>query len=192
MIITQPANFVTLDEAKKHLKKTGTADDGDLPGFITAAEAMIVDRIGQVAAVTAVEDLDGNLRELALTHQPVISITSVQELPGLTTVPEGDEGANVDGWVFSNLFGVLRHTVVFPNRIRITYQAGRDPIPGNIRLAALELTAHLWRSQRGETNTRPSFGGADEYPLTAGLPAAHYALPIRVRELLGEPMTGFA
>lgn len=193
MITTVPADFITVDEVKLHLNKTNTDDDVELAGFISAAQQMVIARVGQVSAVTAIEEFDGGLDEIALTHQPVISVTSVQELPGLELIPEGDEGAGTDGWVLSNLLGVLRHTVVFPNRFRVTYQAGRDPVPGNIRLAALELAAHLWQSQRGSSNARPSFGDAGgEYPLTAGLPAAYYSLPIRVRELLGEPMTGFA
>lgn len=184
MITSLPADFLILPEVKEHLNKTSTDDDTELGGFIDAAQQMIVDRIGQVSPVTAVEDLDGAQPVLLLRHRPIVSVTSVETLPGLDAVPEADEPGGVAGWVLVNPEGVLRHTSTFPTRVRVTYEAGRDPLPANIRMAGLELVHHLWESQRNDANRRPSFQQREDFPVTAGLPGAAYSLPIRVRELL--------
>lgn len=183
MITTQPDDFITVAEVKTHMDKTdGTVDDAEMAGFVSAACQMIRERVGEVSEVTAVVEHHPHGDVLVLDHRPVIEITTVQQLPGLAAVPEADEGAGTSGWVLVSLEGVMRHTSCWPGRVRVTYQAGRDPLPGNIRLAALELAAHLWRSsQLNSGGGRPAFGDSE----TPIMPGSAYALPIRVRELLG-------
>jgi hypothetical protein len=150
---------------------------------VATACQMIRSRIGEVAPVTAVVDVSTRRRDvLVLEHRPVISITSVQVLPGLAAVAAGDEGTGVDGWVLSAKdAAILRHTSRFPARVRVTYQAGRDPVPANVGLAAKELTAHLWRGPKlNAGGGRPSLSGD-----SATMVGSTFALPIRVRELLG-------
>jgi hypothetical protein len=182
VITTQPADFVTVDEVKTHTNKSGTADDAELGGFVSAACRMIRERIGEVSAVTAVEDARAR-RQIVLEARPVISVTSVQTLPGLTAVPAADPSTGVAGWSLDGGAGVLTHTSRWPSQsVRVTYQAGRSPLPGNVRLAALELAAHLWRSsQLNSGGVRPLMTDS-EAPV---MPGSAYALPIRVRELLG-------
>lgn len=185
MITTPPADFITVDELKTHMDKADKADSADnaeMAGFVSAACEMIRGRVGEVSEVTAVVEHCPHGDVLVLDHRPVIEITTVQQLPGLTAIPEADEGTGTAGWVLESPEGVLRHTSCWSGRVRVTYQAGRDPVPGNVRLAALELAAHLWRSsQQNSGGTRPAFGDS-ETPIMVG---SAYALPIRVRELLG-------
>lgn len=182
MITTDPADWLAVSDVKAHLNKTGSGDDAELAGFVAAAQSMIVERIGQVSAVTAVEVLDGGSDVLVLAHPPIQEVTSVVALPSGDVVPAADEEAGTDGWTLVNREGVLAHTTVFPARMRVTYTAGREPLPGNIRMAGLELVAHLWRaSQHNNGGRRPQFGEAD----ASVVPGTAYALPIRVRELLG-------
>lgn len=199
MITTSPVpDFITVEDAKKHLVKTDDADDAELEGFVSAACSMIVDRIGQVSAVEAVDEADHRgfrrLRAIVLEDHPVVSVTAVQVVGG-ETVPAADPDNHVDGWVLDGGAGVLRHTGLWPRGIiRVTYTAGRVPLPGNVRLAALELTSHMWRSMKlNATGGRPALSGMDEVVM----PGAAYALPFRVRELLGlgaqptaEPLVG--
>lgn len=183
MITTNPVDFITVAEVKTHMDKAGgTVDDVEMSGFVASACQMIRERIGEVSAVTAVVEHCTRRDVIVLEHRPVISITKVERLPGLALVPPGDAGTGVAGWVLESLEGILRHTHCWPGSVRVTYQAGRTPLPGNVRLAGLELAAHLWRSsQLNSGGTRPAFGDS-ETPVMVG---SAYALPIRVRELLG-------
>jgi hypothetical protein len=188
VITTSPVpDFITVTDLKAHLKKSGTDDDAKLAGFTSAACAAIVERIGQVSPVDAVDEVEHRhcrwRRVIVLEDRPVVSVTTVQ-VAGGDVIPPADPDNRIDGWVLDGGAGVLRHTSVWPRgTIRITYTAGRDPLPGNIRLAALELAAHLWKQSQlntGSTTRPPAFG--DDQVIMPGLA---YALPIRVRELLG-------
>lgn len=192
MITTSPVpDFITVEELKGHLKKSGVEEDAKLSGFVSAACQMIVDRIGQVSPVVAV-DVDHRhhrhhlhrriRRTIVLEERPVISVTTV--VVDGATVPAADLVNGVDGWELSGPAGILTHTGCWPwGRITVTYTAGRLPLPGNVRLAALELAGHLWKQSQlnnGSTARPQSFG--DDQVIMRG---AAYALPIRVRELLG-------
>lgn len=188
MITTSPVpDFITADDLKAHLRKSGTDDDAKLTGFVSAACTAIVERIGQVASVDAVDEADNRhrhrRRSIVLQARPVVSVDTV-EVAGGDEIPPADPDNHVDGWVLDRGAGVVRHTRVFPRGvIRVAYEAGRDPVPGNIRLAALELGGHLWKQSQLANNSTarpPSFG--DD---TLVLPGLAYALPLRVRELLG-------
>lgn len=180
-------DFISLADAKRHLVKTDTTDDGELAGFISAACSMIVDRIGPVSPSSRTDTVHvrhWRANTIVLDASPVVSVTSVT-VRGATpvTIPEADPDEGVDGWELDAGAGVLTHTRRWPHgTIQIAYRAGRTPLPGNIRLAALELTSHMWRSMKlNATGGRPGLSGVDEVVM----PGAAYALPFRVRELLG-------
>jgi hypothetical protein len=171
-------DFISLTDAIEHLKKKSLTPDAEkLRVFISAACQMITDRMGQVSPATVVHDAAAR-RAVVLPRRPVISITTVQRLPGLDPVPAADEPAGVTGWVLDSREGVLSGCC---GRVRVTYRAGRSPLPANFRLAALELVAHLWRtSQLNAGGGRPGVG-VDEVVV----PGVSYALPYNVRQLLG-------
>lgn len=185
MITTSPVpDFITVQESKAFLKKSGADDDAKQAWYVSAACAAIVERIGQVSVVEAedVVECRAYRRVIVLEERPALSVTSVVADDG-TAIPAADPPL-VRGWVLTPGSGLLRHTGHWPRqRLTITYTAGRDPLPGNIRLAALELAGHLWKqSQLNNGSTaRPSAFGDDQ----AIMPGLAYALPIRVRELLG-------
>ncbi|MEU8279560.1 hypothetical protein ACFYOK_29410 [Microbispora bryophytorum] len=191
VFVVEPAEgapFVSLADVKHHLKKSGiaaeksgiAADDEKLRGFIAAACQSITDRMGPVSPLTVVHDVTECGRQVVLPRRPVIAITSVQALSDLTTVPEADRAARVDGWVLESAEGVLSLTRAY-GALRVTYRAGRSPLPATFRLAALEMTAHLWRtSQLNSGGGRPQVG-VDEVIV----PGVSYALPYNVRQMLG-------
>ncbi|MBX6382165.1 MAG: phage gp6-like head-tail connector protein [Microbispora sp.] len=181
MITTEPADFITLGELKAYLRKTGDADDEVLTTYVSTACRMIRDRMGEVSPVTAVVEVRARGRHLVLEHRPVISITSVEELPGLEAIPEADPVTGTEGWVLESREGVLRHTLCWPGWVRITYTAGRDPVPPTFVTAALELAAHLWRTSQHNTGGGRPPVGVDEMVV----PGVSYALPYSVRQLLG-------
>jgi hypothetical protein len=181
-------NFISLAETKTHLRKdlTKTTDDAELLAFITAACSKIVELIGPVAPQSIVQapvPVHPN-DVVVLDYHPVIEVTTVTvDAPDGEEIPEADLSAGVQGWVLDGDAGLLRHTRRWPcHAIQVVYRAGRTPLPGNIRLAALELVAHLWKTIKplGAGN-RPTVGGSDDIVIVGQA----YALPNRVRELLG-------
>lgn len=179
-------DFIGLREVKVHLKKdlTKTADDAELGEFITAACAKIAELIGPVAPESVAQDayVHPRTRTVVLDYHPVIEVTTVA-IAGGADIPAADPGAGVDGWVLDAGAGLLRHTRCWPcGIVQVAYRAGRTPLPGNVRLAGLELTAHLWRTIKlNGTGGRPPVSGGDDIVIAGQA----YALPNRVRELLG-------
>lgn len=177
--------FISLAETKTHLRKTDSKDDAELTGYITAACAKIVELIGQVSPITDTEEwtLHRPVRRLIPRTQPVLSVTSVEYAGTPTvTIPQADADTGTPGWVLDP-GGVIRHTTYFGRgTVRVTLRAGRSPVPGNIRLAALELTGHLWRSTKlNGSGGRPPIQASDDLVIAGQA----YALPNRVKELLG-------
>lgn len=176
-----PAAFISLADVKTHMKKTGTADDEELRWFVAAACQLIRERMGDVIPTTVTEDVPAGCKTIVLRRRPVMSVTSVLTLPGLQAIPEANEVTGADGWKLNAGPGVLTHTRCFPSRARILYRVGRAPLAANFRLAGLELSAHLWLSRKMNAGGgRPSLN--QDQPVMAG---SAFALPIRVRELLG-------
>jgi hypothetical protein len=176
-----PLAFIGLADTKEYMKKTDTRDDEKLRAFIQASCAMIVERVGHVTPLEVTEDRSG-CRTIVLRKRPVLEVVSVQKLPGLATVAEADLATGTAGWVAEEPARILRHTSGYFGDVRITYRVGRVPTPGHIRTAGYELVAHLWRtSQLNSGGGRPPLSDM-ESPV---IPGAAFALPIRVRELLG-------
>jgi hypothetical protein len=121
---------------------------------------------------------------LILDYAPVCVVVSVEQ--NGTELTERDLDTNTPGWYATNLDlggGMLRHSSWFSRGdIKVTYHPGRPVTQGNVRLAGLELVAHLWQmSQNGKAGQTSSRFGSTEEPLVF----RGFALPQRVRELLG-------
>ena len=187
MFTSTPNPFIEVDDLKAHLKKSGSGDDEELETFVGAACEMIRDLVGEVAEVTAVDhrSLTSRRDKLVTAHRPVISITSIEDASGTAL--------DSSTYTLANPEGVI--TGAFAGDLTITYVCGRNPVPDNVTLAALELGAHLWRaSQNGGAAGAPQFNDASDGVQLIG---SAFALPIRVRELLGlgrrgtdEPLIG--
>lgn len=173
--------FISLADARQHLRMTSSEDDEQLRWFVDTSCQMIADRMGAVVPAAVTEDCSGRCT-IVLERRPVLSITSVQRLPGLAAIPAADRAAGVGGWYLDSSEGVLKHTSTFGGDVRVLYRVGRTPLPSNFRLAGLELIAHLWRgSQHNQAGGRPALGPTDAISATY----RPYAMPYRVMELLG-------
>lgn len=181
-------SWLTVPECKLHLGKSTTADDEELYGHIEAAEAMIDRLIGTVRPSTApTEEWHGGGRQLiVLDESPVAAVVSVA-VNGVTVAQADLDVTGSIGWFASDLdmgAGIVRHTSWFSHgRVKVSYHPGHAVIPGNVRMAGLELVAHLWQSSqngRAGTGTQRINQGAELAAVSVG-----YALPNRVRELLG-------
>lgn len=193
--------WIDLDDAKAHLNKTSSADDGELGGFIEAACAMIEDIKGHVDPLPVVETLASTpiLRShsryghilawdhvVLLTETPVASVTSVAFLAGdgtSSTIAEQDLASGVSyGWRLNGTVVTVPFTTPRYGAFEITYTAGVDPVPANYRMAALELVAHLWRTTQLNASAGRPQGGDPDPEFIRG---QTFAMPFRVRELLG-------
>lgn len=173
--------FISLADAKGHLRLSYSTDDEQLRWFVDTGCQMITDRMGAVSPTTVVADLSVRRGTIVLPTRPVISIISVVRLPGGVAVPPADALAGTDGWTLTSSEGVLTITG-WCGDVRVTSRVGRTPLPSNFRLAGLELIAHLWRgSQHNQAGGRPALGDGDA--IAASI--RPFAMPYRVMELLG-------
>lgn len=185
--VVDPADdgdFISLRDTKAFLNldmERSTYDDM-LRTFITAACEMITDRMGPVSPKTIEERIYCGKEKLILNHYPVISVTSVEMVPGPVPIPQGDPISGTAGWYLDQPeIGILKHTYRFSGELRIVYRVGRSPLPSNFRLAALELVAHLWRSSQMNSG-----GGRPQVNMDGQVIAGTtFALPYSVRQLLG-------
>jgi hypothetical protein len=193
---TPGPRIVSLVEAKRHLNKdlAVTTDDEDIRDFIDAAQFVIEFRLG-VAVVprTIVEYHDGGCTAIHLNKGPVIAVLELREqwAPGdqrvLTLEPDSSIGTGDGNYLLDvPARRILRrnngYDYPFPagsRNIKVTYRIGSVVPQENVRLAARELIAHVWRaSQLASGQTRAK-------EVAESMVAVGYAVPNRVRELLG-------
>jgi hypothetical protein len=187
-----PGYLVSLADAKARLNIDATdySNDEELRGVVEAATLVVERHLRQVVArrtvaeqvtVSRLTGVGGYWTGVAdLSYTPVLSVTSVVSVDGLTTWPAINLtllGSQL--WAATGL-GLSGELVV-------TYVAGYAVVPANYTQAALEIIAHLWSTQRlSSLGPRPfgGFGQANEQDLP-GLAAMGFAIPNRAVELLG-------
>jgi hypothetical protein len=173
--------LLTLAEAKAQLDIDGTAEDVELQVYVDALTAAIERHVGPVEnrAVTETTTVGG--ATLCLSRIPVVALTSlVPILTNGTAVQVSDVA--VDGAT-----GILRRkdgTWFYGGPWTATYTAGRGAVPPTIKLAALILLQHLWRTQYGASRGLSGIGGGDDFSVTEAVPGWGYAIPNRVLQLL--------
>jgi hypothetical protein len=192
--------WIDLADVKAHLNKTTTTDDAELEGFIDAACAMVEDIVGHVDTVTVSEVVRTKpvltqqqtywrynvWQQIAtLAQAPVLDVTSVTYEVGDGTssvVAKQDPVAGVvSGWRLVDQVLFLPLATNVNGAYLVAYRAGRSPVPGNYRMAALELVAHLWKTTQAAAGS-PGRPGEPDTDWQRGM---GYAMPFRVRELLG-------
>lgn len=174
--------FISLAHFRSFINKTHTRDDEKIRTFIAGSCAVINDRVGQVSPITVTEDVDTTNGYVRLSKYPIISIESVQTLPGLALATPGNRATGQTGWYFDAVTDPYKpFNLGLSGWFRVTYRAGLLEIPQNFILAALELTRHLWKSsQQNPGGGRPPVP-TDEIVING----VSYAMPYNVRQLLG-------
>ncbi|MER7738889.1 head-tail connector protein [Streptomyces sp. NPDC096538] len=171
--------LVTLEEAKRQLDISSTSEDVELQLYIDSLDAVIEGYVGVVEQREITDTISGGGPALAVLHPPLVSVTS---LSGPVTAPVSYPAAqlSLDGpaGVISRADG--GHFPAGP--YTVTYTAGRAAVPPTVKLAALILLQHLWRTQYGAS--RVPVGGADDWSVTDPIPGFGYAVPNRVLQLL--------
>lgn len=171
--------LVTLDEAKRQLDLTTASEDVELQVYIAALPEVIEGIVGVVEPREITDTISGGGPSLMVLHPPLLSVTSLTGPAGApVTYPPSTLTVNGPAGVISRTEGGC-----FPaGTYTVTYQAGRTAVPPTVKLAALILLQHLWRTQYGATRV-PS-GGSDDWSVTEPIPGFGYAVPNRVLQLL--------
>lgn len=180
VVDAQAAGLVSLDEIKRHLNITTTTYDDELRAFGQVAADIIEGHCNRYwRRATIVDTFDAGGEQVALTHTPVLSITSVVSRG--VTLSTNNYRANL-------LTGRVRYRWgFFPGDYEdlvITYVCGSLTVPPVVRQAALETVRHLWMTQRGAMGGRNPLSGDD---FQAG---STFSLPRRVTELLAGVRAG--
>jgi hypothetical protein len=132
---------------------------------------------------------------LQLPYYPVLEITSVTEFWGKSgphVLNESVPTNQVDGWQCEYLQGMLRR--VFPGlvekpwfpgsrNIEISWTAGYNPVPADIKVATLEMISHWWRNTQQQAGRRPGGPGGEYDPEVVAM-GLWTGVPLRITTLL--------
>ncbi|HEX5347848.1 MAG TPA: hypothetical protein VFW64_12240 [Pseudonocardiaceae bacterium] len=123
---------------------------------------------------------------IELDLYPVLEIVSVIEYWGVSgphTLLESSPSNQIDGWQCEYLVGRLIR--VFPGNVQkpwfpgsrnveVTWVAGYNPVPTDIKIATLELVAHWFRNTQQQravsTSVEVDYDAADTQGMFAGVP----------------------
>ncbi|MFJ8555308.1 head-tail connector protein [Streptomyces sp. NPDC093676] len=173
--------LITLDDAKAQLDITTSSSDTELQGYIDALTAVIEGIVGPVESREVTETVNGRGPTLSLLQTPAVALTSIT--PQLTHGTTLDIAQlHLDGTT-----GIVRRldgAYFYGGPWTVVYTAGRDEVPPTIRLAALILLQHLWRTQYGASRGLSGIGGGEDFNVTEPVPGFGYAVPNRVLQLL--------
>lgn len=169
---------------RDHLNISGTASDTELLEFAGRAEMAVASRCGPLARTAVTTKVRGYGRSLTPRVTPILSVESVTPLGGLpvalgalATPEQGLRGASTIEYLSGATFGARWYEV--------SYTAGRDPVPDDLRLAVLEALRYYWSTQRGTSGAsrlrRPT--GQDGEPLGTELLHDGFPWP-RVQHLI--------
>lgn len=178
-ITSTTTEFVTLDEVKAHLNVTGANNDSEIDLVSKAAQELVEGIVGPVRWRSVEQSAPVGSTLAVLSVAPVVSVTSVS-YSGVTYLEPVT--LDLDAGVLTGLTGGSDGTIV--------YVAGRAQCPDAIRLAALIIAGHLWRTQLGSA---PS-GALPVDDESQQPPGLGFAIPSRALDLLAPYMLpgGFA
>jgi hypothetical protein len=203
------ANIVTLDEVRAHLRYpiANTQDDPALQFHIDAADDAIRKECGEILPHTYDDVYDGGESAIWLNKVPIISIEGVLENWGfasyeLDNVQPNSTGAgsmfaySIDNDETGEITRRTAGNVVIPfmrgkSNIRVTWTAGRLPVPPLIKLAELELIAFWWQNSQQRASQQTSqygFGATDQGEVRsgpeAGIQSINIGIPWRIIEMI--------
>lgn len=159
---------VGLSTVKQFLNMSSGVDEDELLDTIDRAEAALSARVGPLTPITVVNEVHTATGPIVLRKRPVIAVTAVTSAGYAVTDTEFDTEAGI---LYGTFYDNYRGT-------RVSYTAGYPaPLPADLEHALLELTGHLWKSQRGASST--PLNPSEEAPSGTG-----YLLPYRVQSLI--------
>lgn len=179
---------------------SGSMQDVNLRLLTSAACFWVQDEYGRPVAPTSfTRRFDGwsgwNGAYIELPYYPVLDVTSVTEYRGAAgawVLTESTPTTQVDGYQIEPLTGRLIR--IFPGNVQkpwfpgsrnieVTWTAGFNPVPAQIRLGTLELIAEWWRNtQQQDATLAPGIQPASEYD-AASAREPFGGVPPRIRSM---------
>jgi len=158
---------VSLDEMKAYLSIASNTSDEELRGFIDTAAAAGESYTGRIfgrrSIVAEFVNPDG---AVVFPGAPILSVTSIVDQGTTRTADE---------FTVRKTAAVIAPVGRWNGDLTITAVCGDPVVPAPLRHGVMEMTRHLWQTQRG---TLRMGVGADEWSPTMG-----FSLPRRVSEL---------
>ncbi len=160
--------IITLAEARAHLRYPpgNTEDDQAIEGFISAAEDVVQTECGDIIPHEYDENQNGGNRSLYTYHKPILAVSNVEEGWGWVNYELDYVQVNSPAGSVQSMYAysiddsdaglITRRSAgniaipFFPgvDNIRVIYTAGRQEVPGAIRLFCLELVAYWWQGSQ--------------------------------------------
>lgn len=165
------AELLALQELKSHLNLTRPMDDAELRIHLEAAVEIIDGYCGPTAERPVTVVVTGS--PIVLSVLPVLTLTSIT--PAGAGSPADLTGVTVgaDGTIFGYAPGRGARTTV-------AYQAGRATAPASLKMAAMLIAAHSWRTQKGPT-PRSGLQATDDDVVIVG---STFAIPRKAWEYM--------
>jgi uncharacterized phiE125 gp8 family phage protein len=158
VLVTPPAAVVSLEDAKAYLREESSEQDAVIGTLIAAAVRHLDGWTGILGACIGAQewrqDFDRFARCLPLPLSPVISIVDVKwrnSAGQISTIASAEYSLRTDGGARSVVR--FRDAYAFPGdlnqvaAVSVTYRAGHETVPDELRLAMLMLIGH-WYEHR--------------------------------------------
>lgn len=177
---------VEVEELRAYLNMRDDSHDSQLTERIDEAQAAIEAKVGPLEpSLTTVRVMPAH-GHLRLTVAPAVSLISI--------TPADSPSLQVATLHLDQAAAVVTTNDGTPLAARyydVTYVAGREDCPDNLRLAVKELARHLWSASKRAGAGRP---GSQQSESTANtVPGAAFLFPFRVEQLLADELEdGFA
>ena len=195
-------NFIDVQQDAKpwlQIPEANTSGDVRLQALVDTACQWVQNYLGRAIGPTPFDRryngyTGWNGAYIQLPYYPVLEITSVTEFWGISgphVLSESTPTSQIDGFQVNYLSGQLIR--VFPGNVQkpwfpgsrnieVLWIAGYNPVPADIKIAALEFIAHWWRNTQQQSGNRPGGISGDYDPAESqGLWAG---VPNRITELL--------
>lgn len=192
-------DWLTLQDLKQHLNinPDDNRKDLKLAGYLAAAVRVVEQLVGPISPTQRFDILDGGTNILSVPVMPLISVDKIEiagvglsayalSVAGIVLGPDvywpapGWTEINTENYVTDVPAGRIVGPWMYagPQSVKVTYTVGRTEVPPNIKLATLELVAHMW--QQGQQG-RAILGQAPADGYSVGMA---YLIPNRVRQLI--------
>lgn len=159
VVVTPPAEVVSLDEAKRNAYVDHNDDDALIKGLVAAATANIDGPGGWLGRCLGEQELRLTLDRfvgsdggscIRLPFGPVMSVVSVTyiDTSGVEQTIASDAYRIIDGCLLAPVYGgTWPPARCDRDVIEITYMAGYETVPEELRVAIMMHVAHLYRNR---------------------------------------------
>ncbi len=198
--------IVSLADVRQHLRypPNDTQDDQVFMNtYIPAATNVITQECDVVVPTEYDEYYDGGEPSIWVWHRPILEVQEVQEGWGYTNYDLDYVEVNSPNATSMFAYSIDDYGIGQISRrsggnvnvrfrpgssnIRIVYVAGREEVPGALKLAALELINHWWQGSQQRAAQYQSSGFDEvntDFTRSQGVTGINAGLPVRVLELI--------